>query len=108
MAACDLSGGAQGYPSFDALGGCTANLIKVFITLCGVAALVMFLIGTVKYITSGGDDKAIAEAKNTLTYAIIGIVIVALSYSLISLIDTLVLGGTGRLLTFPSASDLLP
>lgn len=45
----------------------------------GVVSVIMIIIGGLKYITSAGDSGNVSGAKNTILYAIIGLVIVALS-----------------------------
>lgn len=55
------------------------TVINIFSLIVGVVAVVMIIIGGLKYITSGGDSGNITSAKNTLLYAIIGLVIVALA-----------------------------
>jgi len=54
-------------------------VINVFSIIVGFIAVVMIIYGGVKYITSGGDSNNISGAKNTIVYAIIGLVIVALA-----------------------------
>lgn len=49
----------------------------------------MLLSGGFKYITAGGDPKGVESAKKTLTYAIGGIVVIALSYLILNLIQTI-------------------
>jgi hypothetical protein len=53
--------------------------LRLFSVVVGVIAVIMVIIAGVKYITSQGESAAVASAKNTLLYAIIGLVIVALA-----------------------------
>ncbi|MCL5439151.1 MAG: pilin [Patescibacteria group bacterium] len=55
--------------------------------LAGVVAVIIVIISGIKFITSGGDQKQVEGAKKTLTYAIIGLVIILLSYFIISFIS---------------------
>jgi Type IV secretion system pilin len=43
--------------------------------LVGVASIIMIVIGGFKYVTSNGDSGGIASAKNTIIYAVVGLVI---------------------------------
>lgn len=52
----------------------------------GIAAVVMIIIGGLKYITSGGDSNQISSAKSTLTYAIVGLVIAALAQFIVQFV----------------------
>lgn len=56
--------------------GNVVNLISVFV---GVVAVIMIVVGGFRYITSGGDSTKVKSAKDTLLYAIIGLIIVALA-----------------------------
>ncbi len=70
-------------------GACTdngaglTNIIKVVIqilsVIAGVAAVIMIVVGGLRYITSGGDSSKVAGAKSAILYAIVGLVIVALA-----------------------------
>jgi hypothetical protein len=61
------------------LNGTIRNLIKVLSIAVGIVAVVMIMIGGFRYVTSGGKQESVASAKNTIMYAIIGLVIVALA-----------------------------
>ena len=56
-----------------------ATVINILSLVVGVVAVIMIIIGGLKYITSGGDSGNISGAKNTILYAIIGLVFVALA-----------------------------
>jgi hypothetical protein len=53
--------------------------INVFSAIIGIVAVVMIMVGGLKYITSQGDATSTASAKNTILYAAIGLVVVALA-----------------------------
>lgn len=53
--------------------------LNFFSAIIGVIAVVMIMIGGIKYITSQGDSSQISSAKNTVLYAVIGLVVVAIS-----------------------------
>lgn len=55
------------------------TVINIFSLIVGVIAVIMIIIGGLKYITSGGDSGNITAAKNTILYAVIGLVVVALA-----------------------------
>ena len=55
------------------------QIINVFSVIVGIIAVIMIIWGGLKYITSGGDSGNVTGAKNTILYAIIGLIIVALS-----------------------------
>ena len=57
--------------------------INLFSGIVGVVAVIMIVTAGFKYITSGGDSAKLTSAKNTLVYALIGIVIVVLSQAIV-------------------------
>lgn len=59
------------------------NLLSVAV---GVVAVIMIIVGGLRYITSGGSDTSVTGAKNTILYAIIGLIIVALAQILVRFI----------------------
>jgi len=69
------------------------NLVNVFSVIVGVVAVIMIIIGGFRYITSGGDSNNISSAKNTIIYAIIGLIVVALAQFIVQF----VLGRVGNL-----------
>lgn len=54
-------------------------VINIFSLIVGVISVIMIIIGGLKYITSGGDSANVTGAKNTILYAVIGLVVVALA-----------------------------
>lgn len=54
-------------------------VINIFSLVVGVVSVIMIILGGLKYITSGGESGNITGAKNTILYAIIGLVVVALA-----------------------------
>lgn len=55
------------------------KIVNIISAVVGVVAVIMIIVGGFKYITSGGDSNNVSGAKNTIIYAIIGLVIVALA-----------------------------
>jgi len=55
------------------------TIINLLSIVVGVVAVIMIIVGGLRYITSGGSDTSVTSAKNTILYAIIGLIIVALA-----------------------------
>ncbi len=55
------------------------TILVVLSSIIGAVAVIMVMLSGFRYITSGGDSQKVATAKSTLIYAIVGLVIVALS-----------------------------
>lgn len=77
--ATDPDGAASGDDAEDRVNEIIETVINVFSIVVGVVSVIMIIIGGLKYITSGGDSGNVTGAKNTILYAIIGLVVVALA-----------------------------
>lgn len=55
------------------------QVVQIFSIVVGAISIIMIIYGGFRYITSGGDSNRVGSAKNTLIYAIIGLIIVALA-----------------------------
>lgn len=67
-------------------GGLFFNIINTIIFVIGAVAVVMIVIGGFRYVVSGGDSSQITGAKNTILYAIVGLVIALLSYAIVNFV----------------------
>lgn len=56
-----------------------ANIVNVLSMIIGIIAVIMIIIAGFRYVSSGGNSDKITSAKNTLVYAIVGLVIVAVA-----------------------------
>lgn len=65
------------------------RVIGLSVGLGFMALLVMLVIGGIKYLTSGGDQKAIASAQKTLTWAILGMIFFALAWVALLLVGAI-------------------
>lgn len=65
--------------STDKVNNLITQIINIFSVIVGIIAVIFIIIGGLKYITSGGDSGNVTGAKNTILYAIIGLIIVALA-----------------------------
>jgi uncharacterized membrane protein YraQ (UPF0718 family) len=74
---------SNGQSITDKINNFLKHLINIFSAVIGVVAVVMIIFGGFRYITSGGNDNSVTSAKNTILYAIIGLVIVALAQLLV-------------------------
>jgi hypothetical protein len=59
-------------------------IANIMLLLIGAVAVIMLLIGGIRYVISGGDSNAVQGAKNTILYAIIGIVVAFLAFAAIN------------------------
>lgn len=98
----DLSSpGAGGSATDCTADGPGANLTRIIMTIIniisvivGAVAVIMIIIGGFRYVTSGGNDSSVASAKNTILYALIGLIIVALAQVIVRFVLTGLAGST--------------
>lgn len=69
------------YCALQQIGTLMGIFIRFLILFGGVASLFFLLVGAIKYITSGDNPKATAEARETLTWSVIGLVVIAGAYA---------------------------
>ena len=85
--------------------GCPADLFgdsgvfrqvtNTILYIVGIIAVIMLIIGGIRYVVSGGDSKKVTDAKNTVLYAIIGLVICFLAFAIVNfVISALPSGGS--------------
>jgi len=53
--------------------------INILSAVVGIIAVIMIIVAGLRYVTSGGKEEGVKNAKNTILYAIIGLVVVALA-----------------------------
>lgn len=89
QAACE---GLGGTPTAD--GGCTiqdepdiettiARVIQVMSAIAGIASVIMIIIAGFRFVTANGDANTVAAARRTMAYALVGVVIVAISQTIV-------------------------
>lgn len=69
-----------------AQGGVFQTVSSVLIFLVGAVAVIFLIIGGLRYVVSNGNEKNVESAKNTILYAIIGIVVAVVSYALVNFV----------------------
>ncbi len=62
------------------------NIIDLLLYLAGMIAVIMIIVAGLRYVTSNGDPQTASKAKNTIIYAIIGLVIAILSYAIVNFV----------------------
>jgi hypothetical protein len=69
-----------GVATLEGLEGAFESIIGVLFSVAGIILFIMLIVGGVNFMTSGGDPKGLEAAKKTLTYALVGMLLVALGY----------------------------
>lgn len=69
-------------------GGIFERIATALIILIGAVSVIMLIVGGFRYVISQGDSSAVEGAKNTILYAIVGIVVAFLSYAAVDFVIT--------------------
>ena len=62
------------------------DIINIFSLVVGIISVIMIIVGGFRYITSGGASDSVSSAKNTIIYAIVGLVVVALAQFIVQFV----------------------
>lgn len=91
-----VSGGLQGGASCAQGTGQSTNLFgptgifktitNVLLYIIGAIAVIMLIIGGVRYVTSNGESANVTSAKNTILYAVVGIIVAILAYAVVNFV----------------------
>lgn len=102
------SADATTVPTIQGLQCLIGNILSVAITGIGLIGFVMFIVGAFFYMLSGGNAKGTETAKNTITYAIIGLVVALSAFIILNLIAAFT--GVSSILNFsiPGATSGTP
>ena len=68
--------------------GVFKQVTNTILYIVGIIAVIMLIIGGIRYVISGGDAKKVTDAKNTVLYAIIGLVISFLAFAIVNFVIT--------------------
>lgn len=74
--------------SVEGEGGVFKTITNVLLFIIGAISVIMLIIGGIRYVVSGGDSSAVTAAKNTILYAIVGIIVALLAYALVNFVLT--------------------
>jgi len=62
------------------------TIVNVLLYVIGVVAVIVIIIGGIRYTTSGGNAASVSAAKNTILYAVIGLVVALLAYAIVNFV----------------------
>ena len=66
--------------------GVFKQVTNTILYIVGIVAVIMLIIGGIRYVISGGDSKKVTDAKNTVLYAIIGLVVAFLAFAIVNFV----------------------
>ena len=77
--------------------GVFQQISSVLLFIVGAIAVIMIVIGGLRYVVSGGDAAQVQAAKNTILYALVGIIVAILAYAAVNfVISSFVPNGGGN------------
>ena len=85
----------EGQPAslFEGSSAVIPRVINLMLFIVGVLAVFMMIYGGIRYVLSGGDNGKVKDAKNTILYAIVGLIVAILGYAIVGWVVSVV--GTG-------------
>lgn len=79
---------AAGGDTKDTSGTLITSVINVMLFIIGVLSVIMIVYGGILYVISAGDSGRVSKAKNTIMYAIVGLVVALLAYAIVNFVIT--------------------
>lgn len=70
------------------VGGIFNTIVNILLFIIGAISVIMLIIGGIRYTISGGDSSAVTSAKNTIMYAIVGIIVAVLAFAIVNFVLT--------------------
>lgn len=68
------------------LGARIQDIVNVLLFVLGAIAVIVIVISGIKYATSDGDSGKVTSAKNTILYAVVGLVVAILAYAIVNFV----------------------
>ena len=74
--------------------GVFTQVTNTVLYIVGIVSVVMLIYGGLRYVISGGDSKKVTDAKNTILYAIIGLIISILAFAIVNFVINAITGSS--------------
>ena len=75
--------------------GIFTQVTNILLFLIGVLSVIMLIFGGLRYVISGGNSSAVTAAKNTILYAIVGLIVAILAYAVVNFVINSLVPTTG-------------
>lgn len=62
------------------------RVVNILLFIIGAVAVIMIVVGGLRYVLSGGDQSATTSAKNTILYAVIGLIVAFAAYAIVNFV----------------------
>jgi hypothetical protein len=80
------SGGICGAAQQDDFKTLMKNIVSTLLVVLGMIAVIMIVIGGIRYTTSNGDSAQIKSAKDTILYAVVGLVVAIMAFAIVNFV----------------------
>jgi hypothetical protein len=64
------------------------QVTNILLFIIGAISVIMVIVGGLRYVTSAGDSNSVNGAKNTILYAVVGLVVAAIAYAIVNFVVT--------------------
>lgn len=78
-AICGTTGGAS-----EGIYGTIKNILNIMLIIAGIVSVIIIIVGGISYSVSVGDPAKVKKAKDTILYAVIGLVVAIASFSIVN------------------------
>lgn len=75
---------------YESLGELIVALIRFLLIMVGSLSVLFIIIGAVRMVTSAGNEKAVTAGKQTVQWAVLGLVVALMSFSVIAMVQSLI------------------
>lgn len=79
---------AGGTGNTKGFGTIAKDIINIMLYVLGAIAVIMIVVGGIRYTTSTGDSSRIKAAKDTIMYSVVGLIVALLAYSIVNFVVT--------------------
>ncbi|HSX18867.1 MAG TPA: hypothetical protein VLE91_01900 [Candidatus Saccharimonadales bacterium] len=76
-----------GPAAFGTVGKLATNILTILTSAAGALAVIFIILSGLKFANAGGDEKKMEGARNTITYAIIGVAVTVLAFIILQLVQ---------------------
>lgn len=63
-----------------------ASIVNVLLEIVGAIAVIMLVVGGLQFVLSSGDSKRVESARNTILYAVVGLIVASLAFAIIDFV----------------------
>lgn len=66
--------------------GFIKSIVNILLFIVGAVAVIMIIIGGLRYVLSGGDSSSTKSARDTVLYAVVGLIVAVASYAIVNFV----------------------